>query len=88
MWVEIINRDTLADPDHVYKYAWLIYNGSDRGHAFSQIRVYNEREDCTVTQHVNPKQVRCLTDKEVFVLSLKDRTIMDMIKASLISMVH
>jgi hypothetical protein len=83
MWVEIIDRDTLADPEFIYPYAWLIYKGKGEKFDFSQIRVYNGKEDCTVTQHVNPKQLRELTDKEVFVLSLKDKTVMDMIKASL-----
>lgn len=82
MWVEIIDKDTIADADRVYKYAWRLYK-SKNGKDFDRIRVYNEREQWVVTQYVRSKQLREVPDKEVFVLLLKDKKIMKTIQDNL-----
>jgi hypothetical protein len=71
-WVEIIDKTGLADPGYIYPYAWLIYKGKGKTD-FTRVRLYNTRENFTVTQVLQNHQIRELTDKEVFVLLIKDK---------------
>lgn len=82
MWVELIDRSNLAEPQNLHSLAWLIVRLKGRN-AFNKIRVYNVTEGYTVTQHVYDRQIRKLTDKEVFILTLRHEKVMRVIQDSL-----
>lgn len=80
-WVEIIDKTGIAEPEHVYRYGWLIHRGTTPPD-FTKVRMYNQRENFTVTQVLQNHQIRNLTDKEVFVLFIKDKSILTTIEES------
>ena len=70
-FVEILDFKGLADKHHIYRYGYL-YKGKKLADGTIYIKVINLSIDWLIVQGVEKKQIRILSDKEAFLLSMKD----------------